>query len=306
MTIRLKNVVVISDDIAARLWRDLPHMGRDDDPMRAAARDHAAAVERLCRDAGGSPSDLPARSRTAYTWLRFVSEPDHWRRHLSTLRRLQAALAVAPPPVGAAEIHLIAMSALWRIRERSRQRRPLLLRLHEGFMAADDAFLEEFVATWAVRDMASLNRVGRDFSLSGGFIEIAEQLSALAPEPDTAAMGRVHDLEASFHRVNSEHFNGLLKKPTLRWASVASTRTFGKYRFTEDLLTISPSLDAADVPAWVLDFVVFHELLHKALGLTPKGGRRYAHTPDFRVAERSHPRYAEADAFLKRLTRFHS
>lgn len=67
MTIRLKNVVAISDDIAARLWRDLPHLGRDDDPMRAAIQDHAAAVERLCRDAGGSPSDLPARSCTAYT-----------------------------------------------------------------------------------------------------------------------------------------------------------------------------------------------------------------------------------------------
>ena len=306
MTIRLKNVVAISDDIAAKLWRDLPHLGRDDDPMRAAMEDHAVAVERLCRGAGGSPSDLPARSRTAYTWLRFVSKPDNWQRHISTLRRLRAALAVTPRPVGAAEIHLIAMSALWRIRDLSRQRGPLLMRLHQGFMAMDDAFLVEFVSAWAVRDMAHLNRLGKNFSLTGGFKEIAVQLIALAPEPDAAARGQVHDLEASFHRVNSEYFGGLLKKPALRWGSVASTRTYGKYRFTQDLLTISPSLDAADIPEWVLDFVVFHELLHKALGLTPKAGRQYAHTPEFRAAERAHPRYREADDFLKRLSRFRS
>ena len=196
------------------------------------------------------------------------------------------------------------MNALWRFRDRSRQRRPLLLRLHLGFVAADDAFLTDFVAAWAVRDMAGFNRMGRDFSLTGGFKKIAEQLSALAPEPDTAARGRIHDLDASFRRVNSEHFNGLLKKPALRWSSIASTRTYGRYRFTSNLLTISPRLDAADVPEWVLDFVVFHELLHKALGLTPKAGRQYAHTPEFRAAERSHPRYAEADEFLKRLSSF--
>ena len=125
-----------------------------------------------------------------------MSKPDHWRRHISTLRRLRAALAVTPAPAGAAEVHLVAMNALWRFRDRSRQRRPLLLRLHQGFVAADDAFLTDFVAAWAVRDMAGFNRMGRDFSLTGGFKKIAEQLSAQAPEPDTAARGRIHPVSS--------------------------------------------------------------------------------------------------------------
>lgn len=302
MTIRVRNVVSIAEHLAARLWRDQGLLGSDD-PLRAAVEDHADVVERLCRRGGGSPSDLPPPTRNAYTWLRFISRQDVWLRHLASLRRIRRALMGQPKPVGSAEVHLTAMDALWRIRDRGGRRRPPLLRLHQGFMAAEDGFLADFASAWVIRDMPALHRLGRDFSLSGGFIEISDQLRALAPEPGSTAKGRVHDLEASFHRVNSAHFNGLLKKPGMRWGSVTAKRTFGSYRFSEDRLTISPALDAEEIPAWVLDFVVFHELLHKAHGLTTKGNRRYAHTAAFRAAERAHPRYTEAEAFLKKLSR---
>ncbi|MFH1529243.1 MAG: hypothetical protein ABIK09_00770 [Pseudomonadota bacterium] len=302
MTIHLKNVVSIADLLAARLWRDLDHL-RGDDPLRAAVADHAAVVERLCRRAGGGPSDLPPRTRNAYSWLRFLATPDRWLAHLDALRRIRRALAAQPQPVGAAEVHLVAMDGLWRIRDRSRQGRPLLLRLHQSFMAAESGFLEAFAAAWAIRDMATLHRLSRDFSLSGGFAEVSVQLRVLAPEPDTSGQGKVHDLGASFLRVCADRFQGGIERPSLRWGSISARRTFGSYRFSEDRLTISPRLDAPDVPAWVLDFVVFHELLHKEHGLTARGTRRYAHTAAFRRAERAHPQYSEVEAFLRKLSR---
>ncbi len=301
MTIHLRNVVSIADHLAARLWRDLVHL-QGDDPLRAAVEDHAKVVERLCRRAGGSPSDLPSRTRNAYTWLNFVSRPDNWLRHVNALRRLRGALAPQPAPVNAAEVHLIAIGALWRIRDQD-HRRPPLLRLHQGFMAADDEFLGAFATAWGGRDMQTLHRLSRDFSLTEGFVEVSSELCNLAPEPDASALGTVHDLDASFHRVNAAHFDGQLERPTLRWGSISSRRTFGSYRFSEDRLTISPSLDAENVPEWVVDFIVFHELLHKSLGLTAKGTRRYAHTAAFRAAERAHPRYREAEKFLKKISR---
>lgn len=298
MTIRLRNVVSIADHLAARLWRDQGHL-QGDDPLRAAVEDHAAVVERLCRRAGGDPSDLAPRTRHAYSWLKYVSAQDIWPRHLAALRRWRRALAPQPQPVGSAEIHVVAMGALWRIRDGERRRRPPVLRLHQGFMAAEDAFTEAFASAWATRDMPTLHRLSRDFSLSGGFQEVSDGLRAWAPEPATSALGAAHDLDASFQRVNAAHFGGALERPALRWGALTTRRTWGSYRFSEDRLTISPALDSADVPSWVLDFVVFHELLHKALGLTAKGNRRYAHTAAFRATERAHPRYREAEEFLK-------
>jgi hypothetical protein len=302
MTIRVRNVVSIADHLAAQLWRDQGHL-QEDDPLRAATEDHAAVVERLCRRAGGSPSDLPPRTRNAYAWLRYVSDPETWPRHIAALRRIREALAPQPKPVGAAEVHLVAMEALWRIRDRDRRHRPLLLRLNQGFMAAGEETLERFAAAWARRDMPTLHRLSRDVSLTGGFLEISEALRALAPEPAAAAAGTHHDLDAAFRRVNAAHFEGRMERPALRWGAVATRRTWGSYRFSEDRVTISPSLDASEVPEWVVDFILFHELLHKEHGLTTKGTRRYAHTATFRGAERAHPRHRDAEDFLIKFAR---
>ena len=302
MTIHLRNIVSIADHLAARLWRDQAHL-QEDDPLRAAVEDHAAVVERLCLRAGGGPSDLPPRTRHAYSWLRYISAPEVWPRHLAALRRWRRALTAQPPPVGAAELHMQAMGALWRIRDRDRRRRAPLLRLHQGFMAAEDDFLETFATAWATQDMPALHRLGRDFSLTGGFQEIADGLRDRAPEPASAARGETHDLDASFQRVNAAQFGGTLERPALRWGAGTTRRTWGSYRFSEDRLTISPALDAAEVPEFVVDFVVFHELLHKALGLTAKGSRRYAHTAAFKAAERAHPHYIDAERFLRNLSK---
>jgi hypothetical protein len=68
-------------------------------------------------------------------------------------------------------------------------------------------------------------------------------------------------------------------------------------------LMVSATLDAREVPVYVLDFVVYHELLHKKHGATWQNGRQMVHTPAFRADERSFVQYAAAEATLKGLTR---
>jgi predicted metal-dependent hydrolase len=77
----------------------------------------------------------------------------------------------------------------------------------------------------------------------------------------------------------------------------------GHYDFFRDLVMLSVTLDDPDVPDFVVDFVMYHELLHKVMGSKVVNGRRYAHTPAFREAERAFPRYEEAEAFLKATAR---
>ena len=70
---------------------------------------------------------------------------------------------------------------------------------------------------------------------------------------------------------------------------------------------VSRTLDDPSVPPGVVDFIMYHELLHKKLGVKVIGKRRYGHTPEFRRAEKAFLQYAQAQAFLqaiaeKRLT----
>ena len=46
--------------------------------------------------------------------------------------------------------------------------------------------------------------------------------------------------------------------------------------------TASATLDARDVPSYVVDFVVYHELLHKKHGAKWQNGRQAVHTSSFR------------------------
>ena len=68
-----------------------------------------------------------------------------------------------------------------------------------------------------------------------------------------------------------------------------------------DTVMVSSSLDSADAPEFVVDFILYHELLHKKLGVSWRNGRAMAHTTAFRQAERLFPRHAEANAALNGL-----
>lgn len=78
-------------------------------------------------------------------------------------------------------------------------------------------------------------------------------------------------------------------------------RKFGHYDAIRDAIMISSTLDRGDVPEFVVDFVVYHELLHKKLGGVWRNGRREAHTDEFRAEERRFAHFDEAEKVIRRL-----
>jgi predicted metal-dependent hydrolase len=77
----------------------------------------------------------------------------------------------------------------------------------------------------------------------------------------------------------------------------------GHYNAHTDTLMLSITLDAVPVPRYVIDYVMYHEMLHKQFGVSVVNGRRYAHTPEFRAAEQAFARYEEAEAYLAQMRR---
>ena len=67
-----------------------------------------------------------------------------------------------------------------------------------------------------------------------------------------------------------------------------------------DTVMLSVTLDDAGVPDQVVDFVMYHELLHRVLGAPVVDGRVRAHTPEFRRRERAFPDYDRARSWLDR------
>lgn len=106
--------------------------------------------------------------------------------------------------------------------------------------------------------------------------------------------GDVRDLDKSFQRVNETYFRGRLRKPTLTWSPGVSRRRMGYYDEELNIIVISSGLDSKRVPTYVLDYIMYHELLHIVCPVRSVGRRRQIHTEEFKRREREYRDYNRA------------
>jgi hypothetical protein len=112
-------------------------------------------------------------------------------------------------------------------------------------------------------------------------------------------LGNVYDLDLLFDRLNDEYFDGRLARPRLGWSLRDSYRTHGHYDAAHQTIAMSRTLDDARTPPYVVEFILYHEMLHAAMPGELRDGRRRHHTPAFRAAEARFPRMKEAVAWLE-------
>jgi len=106
-------------------------------------------------------------------------------------------------------------------------------------------------------------------------------------------------LEESFNRVNEKYFFGLLEISNLEWGSKTATK-LGSYEYATD--TISISTIFKDEPG-LLDYVMYHEMLHKKHKFYSKNGRSYHHTAEFKRKEKEFENSEEIEQRIKRIAR---
>jgi len=115
------------------------------------------------------------------------------------------------------------------------------------------------------------------------------------------ARGHIYDLDAIFEELNVRFFYGLLARPRMSWSQTKTRRILGHYDPAHNAIIISRVFDHHAVPAYVLEYIVYHEMLHLKHPVRLRGSRRCVHSPEFQAEEKLFPRVAEANAFLKRL-----
>jgi hypothetical protein len=311
--VRLTGVVTTCDYYHHRFARLAAHARQTWEPsdadvahLVAELRADADAIDALCREEEGTPADLSVQSQRAYQWLAFLADPENLAQHLSTLaiaievgenETCRKALPVRQRTLPL-RIDFYATSTLYRTRV---QADAIRIVANEGFLGAPRAVIEALVHV-ALGGKGDAHRSQmKAYAASEDFMEVLLALELTTAELSLETRGRHYDLAEVFDRVNAAYFDGKMPRPRLTWNKTLTHRKLGHYRLTNDTLEVSMTLDDVRVPPYVLEFVVYHELLHKQLGIEVVNGRRYAHTSEFRARERRFRHYDKAQDFLKQM-----
>ncbi len=140
----------------------------------------------------------------------------------------------------------------------------------------------------------------RRFTNSDGFQKLAiENKRRKGRKMTTSAKGQCFDLEHIFGKLNLVYFQSTIPKPVLTWSARKTFRRLGHYDSTHQSITISRSLDDINVPKFVVEYVVYHEMLHIKHPTKHLNGRRYNHTPEFKQDEEKFMYFDEAEAWIE-------
>ncbi len=114
--------------------------------------------------------------------------------------------------------------------------------------------------------------------------------------------GDVYDLRRMFRRLNRAYFRARLPEVSLGWSEQEARTRFGHH--DEDLghIVLNRRLDSTDVPERVVEYVLYHEMLHVKHGIgRDDEGRRVMHPKAFKEDERRFDGWREAEAYLSHL-----
>lgn len=107
-------------------------------------------------------------------------------------------------------------------------------------------------------------------------------------------------LEAAFNRVNDHYLSNLIEKPNLTWGT-ASFRKLASYNFHTDTITVSTIF--ADARAEILDYLMYHEMLHKHHKFKHNYGRSSFHSPAFKEDEQRYPNHELVEKEIETIIR---
>jgi hypothetical protein len=119
----------------------------------------------------------------------------------------------------------------------------------------------------------------------------------------TVPQGQHFDLHALFDRLNQQYFAGSLERPHIGWSTRGWRRQFGCYDPGPNQIVLNRRMDHSAVPQFVVEYVLFHEMLHVKHPTRRSGCTLLSHSPEFRSEEKQFAHFALARKFLDRMAR---
>lgn len=171
----------------------------------------------------------------------------------------------------------------------------LRVRLHRMFLKSGSRVMSEIAAYLK-------NRRGAMHHFRSFIRGNREQLSRKPPRKVLVrTAGKFHDLCELYDEINKEYFGGSISA-AITWGTrspryAVRKRTVGSYSERSNLIRINPVLDRKTVPRCYVALIVYHEMLHAAMGTPLRGKRRSVHSGEFRAREKLFKDYEKAMAW---------
>jgi hypothetical protein len=256
-------------------------------------------IEEEIETKGIRPEHLKKQYRDIRGWLAFFAQRENFDAYCAAVKRAEPAFRTASVWPAGPDVDVLVqfrpMHGMYRVRG---YQDAIVVHLPTPMICFDKTLFGH-VAEVAFRrshDKRAIHeavadepcqRIATALELLGGVVE--------------RTRGLHHDLTASFDRVNAAYFKGAMNRPHLIWSRTFATRKLGHYEHANDTVMVNIVLDKKTVPDCAIDFVVYHELLHKHLGVKWKNTRMAAHTKEFAAWEHEFRQYDEARAALRKL-----
>jgi len=166
------------------------------------------------------------------------------------------------------------------------------LRIHRIFLEADESVIQ------AVADFIRNRRSARPVIQAFIRQHSSSLKSRAVRKTPLRTEGVCHCLATLYDKVNTEYFQGEISAAITWGRRLAGRRarrvTLGSYCRDSRTIRINPLLDRKGVPRFFLEFIIYHEMLHAALGTVVANGRRRVHTSEFRRREKQFSAYGQA------------
>ncbi len=178
-----------------------------------------------------------------------------------------------------------------------------ILRLHHMFLDAPEPVLASLAGYISGRLRGVRKRL-KAF-ISENEWKIRQQREPRSPRKITiTTCGRHFDLSESFQRLNRKYFEGRTEC-AITWGNRRKRRRqktvrLGSYSPETEIIRINRILDRPNVPNYVLDDIIYHEMLHHHLGVEKRNGRRFHHHETFKKMEKIFPHTDRAQLWVKK------
>lgn len=314
MGIRIPGIVAAADEIDVMIYTLIEKnletgesrlSDHEIDQIFSAITKQRKRVERLAKKQGGVPGDLPSPSYRAYRWLKFLSMKKNLVPHLAAHARfLEIAHAFSGHNIFSYKKHpvrisLINSSYLFKGKLKGNQ---LFIEIHEGFILAGDSVKQALIQAASGSRDRNLAGTIRKYASGKQFKSLSAELQRAEKPNRISAAGQAVNLVLVFKKVNLDYFGGKMDQPRLVWSVRRAARRMGSYDPESDTVTINRRLDRAAIPSIAVEFIMFHELLHRKLGIRQCGSRRYAHTTLFKKEEARFREKEKADKIIRKLS----
>jgi hypothetical protein len=253
------------------------------------------------------PSRLPLPSYRAFVWLRFLALEDNLLAHMRVLMNFS---------------NLSRQISIKRNKKRHFKDRPVQILLgyipyiyrmqikgkiievviNECFITAPESIKRDVLLSALENDVQARKRI-RQYHSSPSYQRIERLIRGDDHGPATSPEGKYYDLRNVFMRVNKQYFAGLLATPQLTWSQKRSFRKLGSYAPDIDSVTISRAFDAPAIPEIAIDFIMYHELIHKKLGVKRAQSHKHNHNKKFKTLEKQFIHFEQANKFIESFIR---